>query len=170
MYRGGQFGGVAIATDALQNVLRRSRAPYSGLFDVWIQQVDRAGACRFTNSEGFVAVIARSFARIHDSNLKKQGLLALTFEDGADYARIRERDRLDLVDLSRLAPGKPVECRVRHEDGAEERLWLRHSYSAPQLAWFRRGSALNLLNDRKETGVEACSADRRPDEDLEAGA
>ena len=90
------------------------------------------------------AVIARSFARIHETNLKKQGLLALTFSDAADYDRIREEDRLSLVGLADLAPGAPVTCVVDHADGTRETLLLRHSYSAPQLDWFRAGSALNL--------------------------
>jgi aconitate hydratase len=96
---------------------------------------------------GCAAVIARSFARIHETNLKKQGLLALTFADPADYARIRPGDRLDLVGLAGLAPGKPVECVVRHADGTHETLWLAHSYAARQLAWFRSGSALNALRE-----------------------
>jgi len=94
---------------------------------------------------GGAAVIARSFARIHETNLKKQGLLALTFADPADYERLREDDVLSLLDLARLAPGRPVECRVRHADGSAETLRLRHSYAAAQVAWFRRGSALNCL-------------------------
>ena len=94
---------------------------------------------------GGVAVIARSFARIHESNLKKQGLLALTFQDPDDYERIREDDRISLMGLGALAPGQPVICRVRHADGAAETLTLRHSCTAAQLQWFRAGSALNLL-------------------------
>jgi len=97
---------------------------------------------------GGAAVIARSFARIHESNLKKQGLLALTFTDPADYDKIRENDRLSLVGLRDLAPGKPVTCVVRHADGATETLSLRHSYGASQVEWFRRGSALNLFHER----------------------
>ena len=93
---------------------------------------------------GGVAVIARSFARIHETNLKKQGLLALTFENPEDYDRIREDDRLDIVDLAMLAPDRPVQCRVRHADDTTETLSLRHSYSAEQLEWFRAGAALNL--------------------------
>ena len=95
---------------------------------------------------GAAAVIARSFARIHESNLKKQGLLALTFSDAADYERVREDDRIDLTGLARLAPGEPVQCRLRHADGSSEVLQLRHSYSAAQLQWFRAGSALNLFH------------------------
>jgi aconitate hydratase len=95
---------------------------------------------------GGVAVIVRSFARIHESNLKKQGLLALTFQNSADYDRIREDDRLSLAGLNALAPGKPVECRVRHADGTSETLRLNHTFSAAQLDWFRKGSALNLFH------------------------
>jgi aconitate hydratase A / 2-methylisocitrate dehydratase len=94
---------------------------------------------------GGAAVIARSFARIHESNLKKQGLLALTFSRGEDYERIRADDRLSLLGLRELAAGKPVRCRLVHSDGAEETLELQHSYSERQLAWFRAGSALNTL-------------------------
>jgi aconitate hydratase len=94
---------------------------------------------------GGAAVIARSFARIHESNLKKQGLLALTFADPADYERIREDDRISLVGLSGLAPGSPVECVVKHCDGSSETLQLSHSYSTAQVDWFRTGSALNLV-------------------------
>ena len=96
---------------------------------------------------GGAAVIARSFARIHESNLKKQGLLALTFSDPAHYDHIREDDRLSLVGLSDLAPGKPVTCIVQHADGTSETLSLNHSYAASQLEWFRRGSALNLFHE-----------------------
>jgi aconitate hydratase len=95
---------------------------------------------------GGAAVIARSFARIHESNLKKQGLLALTFQDPADYERIREDDRISLVGLAGLAPGRPVECRIRHADGTTETLQLTHSFGASQLEWFRKGSALNLFH------------------------
>ncbi|PYO26595.1 MAG: aconitate hydratase, partial [Candidatus Rokuibacteriota bacterium] len=95
---------------------------------------------------GGVAVIVRSFARIHESNLKKQGLLALTFSDPAHYDRIREDDRISLVGLRDLAPGQPVTCIVHHADGASETLPLKHSYGGSQVEWFKRGSALNLFH------------------------
>jgi aconitate hydratase len=95
---------------------------------------------------GGAAVIARSFARIHESNLKKQGLLALTFEDPADYDRLRADDRIGLVGLAGMAPGKPVECRIKHADGSTETLRLNHTFSTSQLEWFRKGSALNLFH------------------------
>ncbi|MEQ1506729.1 MAG: aconitase family protein, partial [Myxococcota bacterium] len=94
---------------------------------------------------GGVAVIARSFARIHESNLKKQGLLALTFADPADWDRIGAGDRVDLVDLAALAPGRPVIAVVHHPDGGATRLALAHSYTATQLAWFRAGSAVTAI-------------------------
>jgi aconitate hydratase len=99
---------------------------------------------------GGAAVIARSFARIHESNLKKQGLLALTFRDPQDYEKFRDDDRVSLVSLTTLAPGRAVECRVRHADGSSETLLLNHSYSQQQLRWFREGSALNLLRMMSE--------------------
>ena len=95
---------------------------------------------------GGAAVIARSFARIHESNLKKQGLLALTFQDEADYDKIREDDRISLTGLADMAPGKPVDCVVAHSDGTSERLRLNHTFGESQLEWFRLGSALNLFH------------------------
>src|SRR5882724_8381474 len=92
---------------------------------------------------GAVAVIARSFARIHETNLKKQGLLALTFADTADYDRVRVDDGLSLLELGTLAEHRPVKCRLHHTDGSSETLWLNHSFTESQLAWFRAGSALN---------------------------
>ena len=96
---------------------------------------------------GGAAVIARSFARIHESNLKKQGLLALTFRDEADYDRIQEDDRISLLRLAEMAPRKPLECRIKHSDGTSESLSLDHSFSKRQIAWFRAGSALNLFHN-----------------------
>src|SRR5262249_49949474 len=97
---------------------------------------------------GGVAVIARSFARVHESNRKEQGLLALTCAHAQDYDRIREDDRVSLLGLGSLAAGKPVECRLEHADGSTETLCLTHSFSDSQLRWFRAGSALNLLAER----------------------
>ena len=97
---------------------------------------------------GGAAVIARAFARIHESNLKKQGLLALTFRDPTDYDRIHQDDRISLVGLSNLAPGRPVECRVLHANGTGDTLLLAHSFGASQLEWFRKGSALNLFHGK----------------------
>ena len=95
---------------------------------------------------GGAAIIARSFARIHESNLKKQGLLPLTFQDRGDYDLVREDDRISLTGLSELAPGKPVQCTVAHADGTTDELELDHSFGARQVEWFRAGSALNLFH------------------------
>jgi len=94
---------------------------------------------------GGAAVIARSFARIHETNLKKQGLLALTFRDPADYDRIREGDRVSLLGLAGLIPGRDVDCLLTHADGSREAFALAHSFSEAQLRWFRAGSALNAM-------------------------
>lgn len=91
-------------------------------------------------------IIAKSFARIHETNLKKQGILALTFTDKADYARIREHDRIDVVGLSDFAPGRPLLLKVSHSDGGSEEISVRHSYNDLQIQWFKAGSALNLIS------------------------
>ena len=95
---------------------------------------------------GGAAVIARSFARIHETDLKKQGVLAPTFANPADYDRIRADDRVSLVGLGDIAPGNTVECVIQHADATTERIALNHSYKATQFEWFRAGSALNLLH------------------------
>lgn len=97
---------------------------------------------------GCVTVIAKSFARIHETNLKKQGVLALTFENPRDYEKIRETDRISLVGLDLLEQGKPVKCYINHEDSSKEEITLRHSYNRFQIEWFRAGSALNLLRSK----------------------
>ena len=97
---------------------------------------------------GAAAIIVRSFARIHESNLKKQGLLALTFEDPSDYDLIQETDRISLVGLKGLAPGEPVTCHLHHSDGSRETICLLQTYNCPQIEWFKAGAALNLLRDR----------------------
>ena len=98
---------------------------------------------------GGVAVIARSFARIHETNLKKQGLLPLHLVDPKDYDKIREGDRVSITGLKDLAPGKPVKVILAHADGSKDEIACRHSFNAEQLAWFRAGSALNVLRGKK---------------------
>jgi aconitate hydratase len=94
---------------------------------------------------GCAAVLVRSFARIHESNLKKQGVLPLTFVDPADYEKVRETDRVSVVGLAELAPGRPVRVVLNHDGGGEDEIQAAHSLSADQIEWFRAGSALNLL-------------------------
>jgi len=95
---------------------------------------------------GGSAVIARSFARIHETNLKKQGLLALTFDDRDDYSKIKETDRVDIIGLSALSPGEKVDCIIHHSEGTSETIRLNHTYSGTQIEWFRKGSFLNLFH------------------------
>lgn len=97
---------------------------------------------------GGAAVITRSFARIHESNLKKQGILPLTFANTADYEKVREGDRLSLLDLAHLAPGKPVKMVLTHTDGGKEEITLNHSLNAEQIEWFKAGSALNYMRKK----------------------
>ena len=96
------------------------------------------------------AVIARSFARIHETNLKKQGVLALTFANSSDYDKIRETDRISLIGLKDLKPEKPVNCIIYHEDGYKEEISLKHSYNDFQIKWFQAGSALNILRESEK--------------------
>lgn len=98
---------------------------------------------------GCAAVIAKSFARIHETNLKKQGVLALTFENQEDYDKIREDDRISVVGLNNLKPSKPVKCYIHHKDGKIEEISLKHSYNDFQIKWFQAGSALNILRSKE---------------------
>jgi len=93
---------------------------------------------------GGVAVVVKSFARIHETNLKKQGMMALTFADPADYDKILEDDRVT-INVSEIAPGQPLKMTVRHSSGAAETIMLNHTCNANQIEWFRAGSALNLI-------------------------
>lgn len=99
---------------------------------------------------GAKAVLARSFARIHETNLKKQGVLALTFVNPSDYDCIGESDRISILGLSNLAPGSPVQIRVTHSDGSSTDISAKHTLSQDQIEWFKAGSALNLI--REQTG------------------
>lgn len=91
------------------------------------------------------AIIVKSFARIHETNLKKQGLLPLTFADSSDYDKIQPDDKLSLLGLNDLAPGKPVKCVVKHSSGSQDEFLLNHTMNESQLEWFRAGSALNRM-------------------------
>jgi aconitate hydratase len=95
------------------------------------------------------AVIARSFARIAETNLKKQGMLPLRFTDPADYDKIRADDRLSLIDLGEIAPDQPITAIVHHADGSEDHILLEHSLNEEQVEWFKAGSALNVLRAKE---------------------
>jgi aconitate hydratase len=98
---------------------------------------------------GAAAVITRSFARIHEANLKKQGVLPLVFADPADFEKVMETDRISILGFEELAPGRPVEVLLRHADGSEDRLQTRHSLNDEQVEWFKAGSALNVLRRQR---------------------
>jgi len=94
---------------------------------------------------GVKAVLVKSFARIHETNLKKQGMLALTFANEADYAKIQEDDSFNFLDLVDFAPGKPLKIEAVHADGSKDIIETNHTYNEQQIEWFKAGSALNLI-------------------------
>lgn len=96
---------------------------------------------------GARAIIVKSFARIHETNLKKQGLLPLTFSDPADYDKIQPTDKINILGLESFAPGKDVTCRVEHQDGSSEEFPLQHTFNDLQITWFKAGSALNRMKE-----------------------
>jgi aconitate hydratase len=94
---------------------------------------------------GVKAILVKSFARIHETNLKKQGMLALTFQNVSDYDKIQENDTFNFVDLVNFAPGKPLQIEIVHENGSKEQIVVNHTYNEQQIAWFKAGAALNLM-------------------------
>jgi aconitate hydratase len=91
-------------------------------------------------------VLTKSFARIHETNLKKQGILPMTFSNASDYDQIEQEDRISVHGLNRLAPGTPVDIVIHKKDGKEVKIQANHSMTEPQITWFKAGSALNALN------------------------
>uniref|UniRef100_A0A0B7BPP0 Aconitate hydratase, mitochondrial n=1 Tax=Arion vulgaris TaxID=1028688 RepID=A0A0B7BPP0_9EUPU len=91
------------------------------------------------------AIIVKSFARIHETNLKKQGMLPLTFSNPSDYDKVQPTDKVSLVGLKNLAPGKPVECHLKHKDGTVDKISLIHTLNEGQIGWYKAGSALNRM-------------------------
>jgi aconitate hydratase len=96
------------------------------------------------------AVIVKSFARIHETNLKKQGILALTFSDKEDYEKIRESDKISIPGLNEFSPGKKLKILLAHTDGTDESISADHTYNKSQIEWFRAGSALNMIRGKKQ--------------------
>jgi aconitate hydratase len=94
---------------------------------------------------GVRAVLVKSFARIHETNLKKQGMLALTFANKADYDKIQENDNIDIEGLLAMAPGKQLQVVLNHADGSNETINVNHSYNEQQIDWFKAGGALNII-------------------------
>jgi aconitate hydratase len=95
-----------------------------------------------------VLVIAKSFARIHETNLKKQGVLALTFENVNDYEKINEDDKISIIGLENFSPESSFDCELNHSDSTSEKISLKHSYNLSQIEWFKAGSALNVLKNK----------------------
>lgn len=94
---------------------------------------------------GVRVVLVKSFARIHETNLKKQGMLGITFADKADYDKIQEDDTFNFIDLNEFAPGKPITIEVVHADGSKDTIVTNHTYNETQIEWFKAGSALNMI-------------------------
>ena len=99
---------------------------------------------------GVRAVIVKSFARIHETNLKKQGMLGLTFDNESDYDKIKEDDTFNFLDLDQFAPDKQITLEIVHADGSKEEIKLNHTYNQTQIDWFKAGSALNLIRKEAE--------------------
>jgi aconitate hydratase len=96
---------------------------------------------------GVRAIIVKSFARIHETNLKKQGMLGLTFDNPADYDLVQEDDSIDIIGLDSFAPGKPLHVVLHHKDGSQDKITVNHTYNEGQIKWFKAGSALNLVKE-----------------------
>ena len=94
---------------------------------------------------GVRAVLVKSFARIHETNLKKQGMLGLTFNDKADYEKFKEDDSIDIIGLNEFAPGKPLAMVLHHSDGSADIISVNHTYNEQQIEWFKAGAALNII-------------------------
>jgi len=93
------------------------------------------------------AILVKSFARIHETNLKKQGMLAITFADPADYDKVQEDDTIAIKGLTTFAPGKPLSVVLTHKDGSEDTFAVNHTYNAQQIEWFKAGGALNIIRN-----------------------
>jgi aconitate hydratase len=94
---------------------------------------------------GVRAILVRSFARIHETNLKKQGMLALTFADKADYDKVQEDDSIDIVGLTDFKPGNQLTVVLNHKDGSRDEVKVNHTYNEQQIEWFKAGGALNVI-------------------------
>jgi aconitate hydratase len=103
---------------------------------------------------GVRVILVKSFARIHETNLKKQGMLALTFANKDDYSKIQEDDKIDVIGLTEFAPEKPLQLALHHSDGTTEHIYVNHTYNKNQIEWFKAGSALNLMGKLAAQGAE----------------
>jgi len=111
---------------------------------------------------GVRAILVKSFARIHETNLKKQGMLALTFSNKEDYNKIKEDDVLDLAGLTTFAPDVPLTLVLNHQDGTKETIKVSHSYNKNQIEWFKAGSALNLMAEKSTKSAPKKKSAKKP--------
>uniref|UniRef100_A0AAR2L6Z3 Aconitate hydratase, mitochondrial n=1 Tax=Pygocentrus nattereri TaxID=42514 RepID=A0AAR2L6Z3_PYGNA len=157
------IGAVNIDNDAVNKIKNQLTGEYGGVPDVarfykangvqWVVVGDenygegssREHAALEPRHLGGRAIIVKSFARIHETNLKKQGLLPLTFSDPRDYDKIRPDDKISIVGLKSFTPGKPLAAVLKHSDGSSESIVLNHTFNETQIEWFQAGSALNRM-------------------------
>ena len=140
------------STDEVPNVARSYKA--AGIPSIVVgdhnygEGSSREHAAMEPRHLGVCAVIVKSFARIHETNLKKQGMLGLTFDVESDYDKIREDDTFNFIDLENFSPSKQLTLEVIHADGTKDAIKLNHTYNAQQIEWFKAGSALNLIREQ----------------------
>jgi aconitate hydratase len=162
------IGAINIENDEANNIKNQVTGKWGGVPDVareykaqglpWVavggdnygEGSSREHAALEPRHLGGRAIIVKSFARIHETNLKKQGMLPLTFANPDDYDKIQPSDRITLLDLKGLAPGKPVTAEIKHADGKKVRIQLDHTFNADQILWFKAGSALNRMKEVAE--------------------
>ena len=111
-----------------------------GKYSAILDRLAMAFLCLLTS-----LIIVKSFARIHETNLKKQGMLPLTFADPKDYDKINEDDKLSIIGLKELAPDSQLKLVIKHSDGSTDEAVLNHTFNENQIEWFKAGSALNLI-------------------------
>jgi aconitate hydratase len=111
---------------------------------------------------GVRAILVKSFARIHETNLKKQGMLALTFANKEDYNKIQEDDTFDIVGLTTFSPDKPLTLVIHHSNGSQESISVNHTYNANQIVWFKAGSALNAMGNAKKAAATKAKPKAKP--------
>ncbi len=138
--------------DSVPNVQRAYKAAGIGSIVVGDENYGEGSSREHAAMEprflGVRAILVKSFARIHETNLKKQGMLALTFADKNDYDKIQEDDAIDIIGLTEFTPGKPLTLHLNHKDGTSDSIFVNHTYNAQQIEWFKAGSALNLIGDK----------------------
>lgn len=159
------IGAVNIENDGVNKIKNQLTGEYGGVPDVarhykanglsWVVVGDdnygegssREHAALEPRHLGGRCIIVKSFARIHETNLKKQGMLPLTFQNPADYDKIRPDDKISIKGLATFTPGKPLSAVVKHSDGSKDDFQLNHTFNETQIEWFQAGSALNRMKE-----------------------